>query len=175
MPPAPYASWTEPEVATLRAFVNDLAAKRQKSGVAEDEQFPPSLLAAYTGKKPTSGLDNTFLTTINCAANEGDLPRRLGSGRQRPLSENLAQFGGADFKFSFNENTRPTAQFLAGVICSPKDVAARAYLTAVRAVRRPYRYTSLTARPEGRRIPSQPVRSSAIYRKMLFRDATAGS
>ncbi|HLK58451.1 MAG TPA: hypothetical protein VKU00_17920 [Chthonomonadaceae bacterium] len=172
MPPAPYASWTDAEIATLRAFVNDLAAKRQKHGVAEDEQFPPALLAAYTGKKPTSGLDNTFLTYYQLRTKVNAIFHDDWVRDDKDLyEENLAQFGGADFKASFNENTRPTAQFLAGVDTLSKDVAARAYLTAS---------GPFTGRAEHLPSPLGKTAPDAVtaheiqrlYRKMLFREAT---
>ncbi len=44
------------------------------------------------------------------------------------FAENVAMFGGADFKLSFNEATGPDANFLTGLEMLARDVCSRAYL-----------------------------------------------
>lgn len=172
MPPEPMKSWTDGEVAVLRAFVNDIYAKKKKNGAALDEVFPAGLTTAFSGKPTGSGGDNTFLTYYQL---KGKIKAIFGDEWKRDdkdlFEENLAQFGGADFVRSFNESSKPTAQFLSGVDAMAKDVASRAYLTGSGPFTR--RADSL---PSPLKMTAPDTKYSAeinrLYRRMLFRDAT---
>jgi hypothetical protein len=171
MPPAPMKRWSDADVATLRAFVNDLYAKKHKGGLATEELFPSALLAPYSGKKPALVPDNTFLTYFQLRGKVKAIFDDEWKRDDRDLFiENLAQFGGADFVRSFNENAKPTAQFLSGVDALSKDVVSRAFLTSSG----PFagRATDLPA-PLKMTAPDAAYRReiNRLYNRMLFRDA----
>lgn len=172
MPPAPFKAWTEGEIGVLRSFVNDLYAKRQKNTKPTDEMFPLTLATAYKGKPLSTGTDNTFLTYTQL---RGKIKTIFNDDWQRDdrdlFTENLAQFGGADFVRSFNESTRPTAQFFSSMDLMSNDVASRAFL--------------LSTGPFSGRAQALPsllkmtlpdaqyrLQINRLYRKMLYRDAT---
>lgn len=172
MPPEPFKPWSDDEITRLRAFCNDLYAKRKTDGVKTDEFFPPALLTPFNGKRPATAPDNTFLTYYQLrgkvkAIFNDDWKR----GDKDLFIENLAQFGGADFVRSFNESAKPTAQFLSGVDALAQDVVSRAYLAATgpfagRADNLPSP-VKLTTPP-----PAYRHQINLLYRRMLFRDAT---
>jgi hypothetical protein len=172
MPPAPFAAWSEADIGLLRAFVNDLYAKRHKGGTHADERFPVALTTPFAGKRASGGTDNTFLTYYQL---RGKVKAIFDDDWHRDgkdlFEENLGQFGGADFVLSFNENARPTAQFLSGVDTLSKDVAARAYLasTGPFAGRAPSLPSPMTMKGPDAAYVREIDR---LYQKLLFRPAT---
>ena len=173
MPPKPMPAWSDTDVATLRKFVNDLYAKRKKGAASMDEQFPTELNVSYVGKRPSGTPDNTFLTYTQLRGKVKAIFSDDWTRDDKDLFiENLAQFGGADFVRSFNENTKPTAQFLSGVDALSRDVASRAYLTAT---------GPFAGRPEALPDPQKMIvpdaaykrEISRLYQRLLFRDPSS--
>ncbi|HEU4754393.1 MAG TPA: hypothetical protein VFU47_14895, partial [Armatimonadota bacterium] len=171
MPPPPARSWSDAEIAKLRAFVTDLY-DRVHTGVRVDEQFPPELLDPYTGKAPAGGTDNTFLTYRQLRGKiktlfEDDWVR----GEKDLFQENVAQFGGADFIKRFDESSKPAAPFLSALDALSRDVASRAYLESTgpfagRSERLPS--------PLALKAPDAAYRAeiTRLYRRLLFRAPT---
>lgn len=173
MPPAPLPAWTRDEISVLRSFVEDLHAARRARGLAADEAFPEELTTPYSGKKPpTQGKDDTFLTYYQLRGKVKAIFHDDWRRDEKDLyAENLAQFGGADFHVSFNENTRPTAQFLSGVDMLSRDVMEQAYLNATG----PFTGRAPNLPPPLNLKAPTPVYTRQIdrlYRSLLFRSPT---
>ncbi len=151
-------AWTEEEIARLREFVS------QVSPVAEnvDEAFPEALLVDYEGAVPDA-LDNQFLTYRQLRAKvqtifEDDWVR---DGEDR-FEQNVAMFGGADFKTRFNESTQPTSNFLTALDMMAREVVSKAY-------------TSRTGPFAGHSNHGENVREEIgrLYEAILFRQPSA--
>jgi hypothetical protein len=170
MPPPPAAGWSEQEVATLRAFVNELFQRQGRSGSRADEVFPAALLTPYRGKPAAGGPDNTFLTYRQLrgkiAAIFGDDWRR---GERDLFADHIELFGGADFRRRFNETSTPNATFLSAVDRMARDVATRAYLLSTG----PFRGRAESL-PDPLSLPTADPRTRAeirqLYRRLLFRE-----
>ncbi len=119
--------WSADDIKQLKRLANSLKRVEDESGVAADEQFPRSLLTPYQG--PNLAVpDNQFLTYRQLKGKvqvifDDDWVRE---GRDL-FAENVALFGGADFKTRFNESAQPSASFLSGMELLARDVANRAY------------------------------------------------
>ena len=118
--------WTAAEVQQLKGFLAELNQYVKIDGQS-DELFPAALLTAYAGPVSDS-LDNQFITYRQLrgkikAIYDDDWMR---DGRDR-FQENLAMFGGADFKERFNESSKASSSFLTGLEMLARDVTARAY------------------------------------------------
>jgi hypothetical protein len=119
--------WSSREIQKLRAFVHAVEDVELQSGVRADEQFPRSLLSPFRGEKPAD-TENQFLTYRQLQGKirvmfEDDWVR---NGRDL-FSENLALFGGADFKTRFNETSQASASYLVALEMLARDVSNRAY------------------------------------------------
>ncbi len=161
--------WSKKDIHRLKAFLHTVQDLEEESGIAADEQFPRSLLGEYTGEKP-SPTENQFLTFWQLKGKirvlfEDDWVR----GDRDLFSENLATFGGADFKTQFNESSQPSASFLSGLEMLARDVANRAYEQQ----RGPFREW-----PSSDERASEPVTSDyraaiqQLYERVLYRPAT---
>ena len=126
----PKGNWTEPwrtnDVERLRSFLHDLNSSPEVGGKV-DEGFPTSLLRPYKGPTPAT-FDSQFVTYRQLrgkikAIFEDDWFR---AGKDL-FQENVAQFGGADFKERFNESSQPTSAFLSALETLAKDVSSQAY------------------------------------------------
>lgn len=173
MPPVGMKQWTPQEAALLTAFAEDVQKKRTASVGKPDEMFPFHLLNRYTGKRPAEGLDNTFLSYRQLKAKVlaifGDDWRR--DDRDLFL-ENLHLFGGADFVRRFDETTKASPTFLTGVEMMARDVASRAYLSRSG----PFaNWPASLPSPAAMKAPDAAYTRTIdqLYRKMLFRPATA--
>ncbi|MCS6858878.1 MAG: hypothetical protein NZT92_01000 [Abditibacteriales bacterium] len=172
MPPAPFAAWTEREIATLHTFVTDLARRMNKDAPHADEQFPLELLSPFTGKPKNAGRDNTFITFYQLRrkikAIFGDDWVRNGKDL---FNENIALFGGADFVRRFNESSKASATFLSGVDLMARDVATQAYIHSSG----PFagRADNLPS-PLSLQAPDATYRReiNRLYQRLLFRSAT---
>ena len=118
--------WSEAEIQRLRAYVTNLTAHFKITGKA-DEQFPAALWLPYQGPVP-SALDNQFISYRQLRGKIQTIfaDDWVRQGRDR-FQENIALFGGADFRERFNESTKASATFLTGLDMLSRDVAARAY------------------------------------------------
>ncbi|PYI86463.1 MAG: hypothetical protein DME26_08990, partial [Verrucomicrobia bacterium] len=119
-------AWPEKDVATLRAFLTDLRG-HLPTVTKTDEQFPRALLIPYRAPAPDQ-LDNQFITYRQL---KGKIQTIFNDDWKRNdrdlLAENLAMFGGADFKERFNETAKASATFLSGLEVLSREVASRAY------------------------------------------------
>ena len=119
--------WSEDEIKTLSNFIGSLSS-HFSDGPPVDERFPSALLEPYKGLIP-DGLDNQFLSYTQLRGKVQTIFKddwqRLGKDL---FAENVAFFGGADFKTRFNETTQPSASFLATLDLMAKDVGSKAYL-----------------------------------------------
>ena len=91
------------------------------------KNFLAALLQPYRGPAIDT-LDNQFISFQQLKAKisvifDDDWHR---DGHDR-FAENIAMFGGADFKTRFNESREPSATFLSGLEMMAKDVSRRAY------------------------------------------------
>lgn len=176
MPPDDRPAWSADEIAVLKAFCDDLERARSvvtgSAGPRPDEVFPPELLAPFRGGVP-SGLDNTFLSFYQLRGKfsvlfPGDDGRR---GERDLFAENLALLGGADFVKSFNESTRPTANFFGAL-----DVVARGFLEQAYAERSgPFAGLPGVSSEDLGSSPAPAVLESgvrAVFERILFRDPT---
>ena len=182
MPPKKLPAWPLADIARLREFVKTVAAMRgDGSGQLVDEAFPAALLEPYRGEVP-NGTDTNFISyrqlrgkfsVIFGAASDASSPLE-GSRRrhQRDLfHENLALFGGADFKTRFNETHRASASFLSALDTVGAHFAARAYAQ---------RSGPFATHPQGLPSPltvepgDNDYRAAieALYRSILYRPPT---
>lgn len=119
-------SWSEDEVETLRQFVLSLSHPSD-SGTPVDERFPSALMRPYKGSIPDA-LDNQFLSYTQLRGKIQMIFKDDWHRNGKDLfAENVAFFGGADFKMRFNETTQPSASFLTTLDLMVKDVGARAF------------------------------------------------
>lgn len=163
--------WTETEIRSLRAFAADLNAHLKLAG-RPDEQFPGSLLAPYRGEVPAS-LDNQFISFRQLQGKIRTIFQDDWVRNGRDLfQENLALFGGADFKERFNESTKASATFLTGLDMLARDVAARA--DAQNSGPFAGRADSLPS-PLGLAKPDAALQTeiARLYQAVLFRGPTA--
>jgi hypothetical protein len=131
MPPPPSAPVEEKTLATLRRFLTDVYQLQIEKKDEAGRRFPEALLLPWSPapeRAPPPG-DNTFLTYTQL---RGKIVSIFGDDWQRGekdlFQENLAQFGGADFRRSFNESTKASATFLSALDRLAADVSSRAYL-----------------------------------------------
>lgn len=163
--------WTEAEIERLRRFATNLLAHYQLAG-QPDERFPSALRLPYEGPVP-GALDNQFISYRQL---RGKIKTLFGDDwvrRGRDLfEENIALFGGADFKERFNETAKASATFLTGLDMLARDVASRAYAM---------RTGPFAGRAEPLPSPLTLAKPDAAYRReiarlyqaLLFRAPTA--
>jgi len=169
-------AWSPNEVQKLRAFLHAVQDTEEQNGLAADEQFPRSLLSTYRGDKP-SVTENQFITFRQLQGKiqvvfDDDWKR----GDRDLFSENLAMFGGADFKTRFNESSQPNASFLIGLEMLARDVTNRAYEQKVG----PFRdWPVFAVRPSSSDLraaaaPQKRYRDAIqqLYERVLYRPAT---
>ena len=160
--------WSPEEISQLRSFLVDINQHWPLERNA-DEVFPASLLAPYRGPA-AEGVDNQFLTYRQL---RGKIQTIFGDDWVRDgrdlFAENVAIFGGADFKDRFNESSQPTSSFLTGLEMLSRDVAALAYSRqagpfAGRADKLPP--------PDGLSKPDAAYRReiARVYQALLFRE-----
>lgn len=163
--------WTEEERGRLITFLDKLDDVIRIKGNA-DEFFPSALVAPFTGELPKS-LDNQFITYRQLKGKvktvfEDDWVRK---GKDL-FEENVALFGGADFKTRFNESNKASASFLSGLELMSRDVADRAYTQRTG----PFADRSETLPDPAKMLKADAAYSAEIkrlYNKVLFRDPTA--
>lgn len=128
MPPKPRDRWTKAQINQLKAFSQRVTKTLREHQVQLDEMFPLSLEMPY-GVKTAVQPSQNFLTYWQLRQKVktifGDDWTRDERNR---FDENVTMFGGADFRRSFSESNRPTAQYLSGLDHLARDVASRAYL-----------------------------------------------
>ena len=164
-------AWGPQEIKQLKRFLHSVEQLEEASGKSVDEQFPRSLRSEYRGERNTQ-TDNQFLSYRQLRGKiqvlfEDDWVR---DGRDL-FAENVAMFGGADFKTRFDETTQPSASFLTALESMSRDVAMMAYNQQ----RGPFKNWP---EPEERPQTDQPdaAYTAAIehlYEHILFRPATA--
>lgn len=172
MPPASMGTLPRDVVAKFEKFSEDLNNRRAGSGVKPDELFPAYLELPYTGKKPTPGLDNTFLTFRQLRGKVKSIFNDDWMREDRDLwNENVHLFGGADFIKRFDETSKAAPTFLTAVDIMGRDVASRAYLAHTG----PFvGFLDALPSPVGMKTPTPQFTASVntLFRRMLFRDAT---
>jgi hypothetical protein len=162
--------WSAAEIKLLRDFATDLNREVKMTG-RPDEQFPGALLTAYHGPVPPA-LDNQFISYHQLRGKihtifHDDWVR----GGRDLFQENIALFGGADFKDHFNESTKASATFLTGLAMMARDVAARAYTRQTGPFAgRPAHLASPLTMP----VPDTAYQNeiTRLYRTVLFRSPT---
>ena len=119
--------WTSEEIQKLKKFVELVHKHKTTSGKPADERFPRSLLEPYRGQ-PIQQRDNQFISYWQLKQKVRSIfdDEWVRDGRNL-FEENVAAFGGADFKTRFNESREPTASFLSALETLAKDVSLRAY------------------------------------------------
>ncbi|MDA7613824.1 hypothetical protein N8586_01690 [Verrucomicrobiales bacterium] len=130
MPKGKHAqSWDDDDIKVLSTFLTTLNASNQIQEVAADERFPDALLEPYVGQAHARR-DSQFLTYHQLRGKVetifNDTWVRYGKDR---FEENVALFGGADFKSRFNESSQPSSSFLTALDLMAREVNARAYTT----------------------------------------------
>ena len=173
MPPLSMGKLSRAQIAVFTHFSEDLKAKRALSGGASpDEVFPAHLTAAYSGKKQTEGLDNTFVTFRQLRGKIKAIFNDDWVRDDRDLFvDNVQAFGGADFVKRFDETAKASPTFLTAADVMSRDVASRAYLT------RTGPFTGFDAAslpsPTSLTAPSPAYKAAInkLYNRMLFRDA----
>jgi hypothetical protein len=118
--------WTSDEIERLKAFLVEVNA-RAESGERTDERFPASLLRPYKSQAPESR-DNQFITYRQLRGKikvifDDDWVR---DGKDL-FQDNVAMFGGADFKERFDESAQASSAFLTALEMLAKDVSSQAY------------------------------------------------
>ncbi len=172
MPRPPSPRWTDAEVALLKEFGTDLHKRQRKETGAMDERFPMELMTEFSGRRPPSGPDTTFITFYQLKrkvkAIFGD--DWVRSGRDL-FNENIAHFKGADFVRSFNESSTASATFLGGIDLLAADIATRAYLRGSGPFEgRPAALPSPLDRDSA--DPATRAEIDRLFSRILFRDAT---
>ena len=160
-------AWQKNEIGQLKSFIASLTKARLGS-TAVDEQFPRALLLPYSGPRPTE-VDNQFISYRQLKAKievifEDDWVRQ---GIDR-FAENVALFGGADFKTRFNESRVPNAAFLTGLEMLADDVAHDSYEQR----RGPFKqWRNPSASPLESKEATEEYRDaiSRLYESVLFR------
>lgn len=168
--------WSDKEILKLKSFLHSVQDAEQLHGVAADEQFPRSLLMPYKGDKPATP-ENQFITLRQLQGKirvlfDDDWMR----GDRDLFSENLAMFGGADFKTRFNETSQPSATFLIGLEMLARDVTNRAFELRLGPFRDwpkfdapPVRSTAPSTDPDYLRYRTAIQK---LYERVLFRPAS---
>ena len=162
--------WTTEEIGRLTTFLDKLDGVVRIKGHA-DEFFPSALLNPYTGPLPTS-LDNQFITYRQL---KGKIKTLFNDDWVRHgkdlFEENVALFGGADFKQRFNESSKASASFLSGLERLARDVADRSYTLRTG----PFESRSETL-PDPAKMPRPDAAYAAeikrLYNRLLYRDPT---
>lgn len=171
MPPDPFPAWSEQDINRLRSFCEQVSAALQRLGVKPDEVFPFALLLPYEGDRPAVGMDNTFLSYYQLRRKIKVIFDDEWKRNERDLfAENIALFGGADFRRYFSETNRPTAQYLTGIDMLSRDVASLAYLNNSG----PFRgFPTNLPDPTKLTAPDAAYRRAInlLYNRLLFRDA----
>jgi hypothetical protein len=171
MPPEPHDRWTPAQLQKLKTFSERVQVVLTRNNLRLDEMFPLSLQLPFEGKQ-VQIQDTTFLTytqlkgKIKTVFNDD----WIRDERDR-FAEDVAMFGGADFRRTFSETNRPTAQFLSGLDMLARDVVSRAYLN------RTGPFQSLPDKfpdPRNLKTPDAAYRQAinTLYQRMLFRPAT---
>jgi hypothetical protein len=170
--PKDAAGWSEEEIKRLKNFARSLKKSEVEGGVAADEQFPRSLLSPYRG--PTlPATENQFLSYRQL---KGKIKVLFGDDWVRDdrdlFAENVALFGGADFKTRYNESSQPSASFLSGMEMLSRDVANRAFERRAGPFEDWDKYLNLPADAESVAVMREAV--DRLYRHILYRPATVG-
>lgn len=162
--------WSRDEIAILRQFIRSLPSQ-SSNGIPTDEQFPSALLGSYKGLIP-DGLDNQFLSYTQL---RGKILTIFNDNWHRNgkdlFGENVAFFGGADFKTRFNETTQPSASFLTTLDLMARDVGGRAFERK----EGPFAEFSQILQPaDSLETPDQSYRNQIerLYKSILFRSPT---
>lgn len=173
MPPPPATAWDEAKLKIIRAFVNDLFKARGGEDLHADENFPDALLQPFDKKTAEAqGQDNVFLSYYQLKRKVQEIFADDWKRNERDLfGENIVMFSGADFQVRFNESSKPTAEFLAGLDLMATDVASKAYLSGGG----PFAGLKVDLSPPV--FMSKPDAAyskviAALYRRILFRDPT---
>ena len=163
--------WTQEERGKLITFLDKLDDVIRIKGHA-DEFFPSALMAPFTGELPKS-LDNQFITYRQLKGKVKTIFNDDWVRKGKDLfEENVALFGGADFKTRYNETSKASASFLSGMEILSRDVADRAYTM---------RAGPFEGRTESLPDPAKMTKPDAaytaeikkMYNRVLFRDPTA--
>lgn len=171
MPPEPRDRWTPAQLQKLKAFSERVQAILSKNNFRLDEMFPLSLQLPYDGK-PVRSQDTTFLTYTQLKGKVKAIFNDDWVRDERDMFvENAAMFGGADFRRTFSETNRPTAQFLSGLDLLARDVVSRAYLNRTGPFQSLY---DKLPDPRNLKAPDAAYRQAinVLYQRMLFRPAT---
>jgi hypothetical protein len=172
MPPPSMGEMPRETVARFEKFAEELNARRAGAGVKPDEAFPAYLELPYTGKKPAPGLDNTFVTFRQLRGKVKSIFNDDWVREDRDLwNENVHLFAGADFIKRFDESSKAAPTFLTALDLLGRDVASKAYL----ARSGPFAgFPDALPSPVGMKTPTPEftARVNALFRRLLFRDAT---
>jgi hypothetical protein len=131
MPPPPHPALEEKRVGAIRHFLTEVYEVQRAQKEEADRRFPAALLERWTPPSSTARLapDNTFLSYTQLKGKIWSVfADDWHRGEKDLFLDNIAQFGGADFKRMFNESSKPSATFLSAVDRMASDVCSRAYL-----------------------------------------------
>lgn len=162
--------WSPRDIQKLKTFLHFVEDTDAYRGAA-DERFPSSLLEPYPAKSSAAPSDNQFLSYWQLRNKirilfEDDWVR----GDRDLFAENIALFGGADFKTRFNESQQASATFLTGIEMLSRDVAQQAFDQK----RGPFRGWNISTDPlttESTSTYRDAIQQ--LYQHVLYRPATS--
>jgi hypothetical protein len=121
--------WPNADIEAAARIACQVKAYEQQGGVPIDEQFPPDLVAAYTGA-PNTDYDNSFINFLQLKGKVkavfADSWVRGPDGGTDQFEANISQFGGADYVTQYTEQSTVTADFLLGMDKLAPDVCTAA-------------------------------------------------
>ncbi len=129
-------AWSDAQIEAAAKVGCMIRGFEQNGGGAADEQFPPELLAAFTGAANTD-YDNAFLNFLQLKAKirstfaddwrrAATLPDGGAGAMEDRFDVNIGLFGGVNFRTHFVEARAATPEFLLGMDKLAPDVCGRA-------------------------------------------------
>lgn len=168
--------WNKQQVRQLRKLIKQVSTSAGETGVAFDERFPRSLLAEFHSTSNDAKTPSQLLTYRQMKSKiqtifEDDWVR----GDQDNFQENLAAFGGADFKTRFNESSTATAAYLSALETLARDVSTAAFRngTGPFSEFEEFLGSNQATEPESQKKNASDVAGiQRLYERVLFRAPT---
>lgn len=160
-------SWKPAEIESMSNLVELVKQWEVTSGQKNDEKFPSSLLGPHPKPAPPH-IPNLFLSYRQLKSKirsifDDDWVR----GERDLFQENLAAFGGADFKTRFNETTTPTPGFLSALEDLSRDVVGHAYRNRTGPFENWVHPQANNSEPEDQQALEKAI--GQLYRRILYR------
>ncbi|MDZ4850281.1 MAG: hypothetical protein SGI77_13435 [Pirellulaceae bacterium] len=163
--------WSKKDINRLKAFLHTVEDSEVERGLKADEQFPRSLLSPYRGPSPSPS-EHPFISYWQLKSKIRILfDDNWVRGDRNFFEDNLAMFGGADFKTRFNESSQPSTSFLTGLEMLARDIANVAYERKTG----PFRdWQTLPEHPKVGETGGYDYRDAIhqLYERVLYRPAT---